>query len=242
MTDGSKDRILITVFCFNEGPKIRTTLSRFPAGFPHDVVVMDDGSTDGALNGSLPLPCRVLRHESNRGIGAAIRTVYEYALDGQYQAVVTVAGNDKDDPTQIPLLLAPILDGTADLVQGSRYLPQGHFGNTPWQRVLATRHVHPWLFFLSSGRRMTDTTNGFRAVRTALLQDNRIQWRQEWLARYELEPYLLWQAVALGYRVVEVPVSKVYPPRSLGYSKLPPITGWWSIVRPLVILRLGLKR
>lgn len=242
MSQPPAERVLVAVFCYNEGAKIRRTLSRFPTDFPYEVVLMDDGSTDRALDDPLPFACTVLRHDTNRGIGAAIRTVYDHALKQGYDVVVTVAGNDKDDPTQILRLLGPIMDGRADLAQGSRYLPEGRFGSMPWQRVLATRYVHPWLFLLCSGRRLTDTTNGFRAIRTRVLRDQRIRWRDEWLGRYELEPYLLWHAVRLGYKVVEVPVAKVYPSVHLGYSKLPPITGWWSIVRPLILLRLGLKR
>ncbi len=50
------------------------------------------------------------------------------------------------------------------------------------------------------------------------------------------------RAIQLGYRTTEVPVTKVYPPRSLGQTKMKPLTGWWSILRPLVLLRLGLRK
>ncbi len=89
---------------------------------------------------------------------------------------------------------------------------------------------------------MTDTTNGFRAIRMAVLDDRRLNLDQAWLDQYELEPYLLLRAILLGHCVVEVPVTKIYPPRALGYTKMAPITGWWSIVRPLVLLGLRLKR
>ena len=88
---------------------------------------------------------------------------------------------------------------------------------------------------------MTESTNGFRAFRTALLRDPRIDWRQEWLDRYELEPYLLLKAIRLGYRHGEVPVTKIYPDHQLGYTKMRPFVDWWSILRPIVYLGLGLK-
>jgi dolichol-phosphate mannosyltransferase len=75
-----------------------------------------------------------------------------------------------------------------------------------------------------------------------LLRDPRINWRQEWLDRYELEPYLLLMAIRLGYRHVEVPVTKIYPSHKLGYTKMRPFIDWWSIMRPIVYLGLGLRK
>jgi dolichol-phosphate mannosyltransferase len=112
----------------------------------------------------------------------------------------------------------------------------------PLHRQIATRWAHPWLFSLVTNRRFTDTTNGFRALRLSMFDDPRIKLDQRWLDRYELEPYIFYQAVRLGRRVKEVPVSKVYPAKELGYTKMPPITGWWSILRPLIYLALGVKK
>ena len=66
--------------------------------------------------------------------------------------------------------------------------------------------------------------------------------RQEWLDRYELEPYLFYYAVKLKYRVLEVPVSKIYPDKKLGYSKMIPFVSWWSILKPLFLLYFGIKK
>lgn len=235
-------KILAATFAYNEGEKIRRVIARHPPERAYDLLVMDDGSTDGSLNS---LPCEGisrLRNETNQGIGAAMKYVFEYALECGYDILVTQAGNDKDNPREIPRLLDPILADKADFVQGSRFLPGGSHGNTPVYRIVATRYLHPTLFSFAAGKRLTDTTNGFRAFRTALLRDPRVRWRQAWLNQYELEPYLLYQAIRLGYRHCEAPVSKVYPPHQLGYTKMRPIIGWWSILRPVVLLGLGLKR
>jgi dolichol-phosphate mannosyltransferase len=89
---------------------------------------------------------------------------------------------------------------------------------------------------------MTDTTNGYRALRLSLLDDPRLDLDQPWLDAYDLEPYLLLRAIRLGYVVREVPVSKVYPPRGQPYTKMRPVTDWWSILRPIALLGLGLKK
>src|SRR5712692_10092020 len=234
-------RVLAATFAYNEGEKIRRTLARHPRGRSYDLLVHDDGSTDGALNGIDP-SIVVLRHETNQGIGASMKRVFQYALDNTYDVLVIHAGNDKDNPLEIPALLEPITRDVADFVQGSRYLAGGVFGNMPAYRVLGTRVVHPLIFSLAARKRVTESTNGFRAFRTALLRDPRIHWRQAWLDRYELEPYLLYQAIKLGYRHCEVPVTKIYPPHAQGYTKMRPIIGWWSILRPIILLGLGLRK
>ena len=233
--------ILAAAFAYNEGDKIRRTLDRHPAQRPYDLLVMDDGSTDGSLDVLDPRVLK-LRHDTNRGIGASMKAVFEYALDREYEILVIQAGNDKDEPLEIPALLAPILAGEADFVQGSRFLRGGHFGNMPGYRVVATRAIHPLVTSLAARKRLTETTNGFRAFRTSLLRDRRIDWRQAWLDRYELEPYLLVKAIRLGYRHVEVPVTKLYPDHQLGYTKMRPVVDWWSILRPIVYLGLGLRK
>jgi hypothetical protein len=110
----------------------------------------------------------------------------------------------------------------------------------PRYRRVATR-LHPLLFSLVSGHWVTESTNGFRAIRTSVLADPRIDLSQSWLDHYELEPYLYLRAIQLGYRTTEVPVTKVYPPKKLGQTKMKPISGWWSILRPLVYLGLRLR-
>lgn len=175
-------------------------------------------------------------------MGAALQLGYDYAVRRQYDVAVTVAGNNKDAPEEIPLLLNPIADGRADFVQGSRFLKRGaSFGPMPAYRQVATR-LHPLLFSLLARRWVTESTNGFRAVRTCVLVDPRLDLSQTWLRQYELEPYLYLRSIQLGYRTVEVPVTKIYPPKELGQTKMKPIAGWWSILRPLVYVGLGLRK
>lgn len=237
------DRIWVAVFAYNEGAKVRRVLARLAESRIHNVLVMDDGSTDGSLEGAEErFGVQVLRNSRNRGIGAAMKRVFTHALAHEVEILVIMAGNDKDDPTEVPKLVAPILSEGYDFVQGSRFLPGGGYGQMPFYRVLGTRFVHPWLFSLAVGKRITESTNGFRAFRTAILRDPRVRWQQDWLDRYELEPYLLFQTIRLGYRHKEVPVHKVYPSRREGYTKMRPFQDWWSILRPIILLGLGLRR
>lgn len=234
-------RVLVVVFAFNEGEKLSRTLARFPAQRKYDLLVMDDGSTDGATDRARQAGHAVLRNETNQGIGSAMRRAIRYARHAGYDIIVMYAGNDKDRPEDIPKLLEPIRTRQCKLVQGSRYLDGGQHRGMPLYRRLATRYVHPWLFTLAARSRMTDTTNGFRAIDLSLFDDDRICLDQPWLGKYELEPYVLYKAIRLGHGVCEVPVQKIYPPRGLGYTKMKPVTGWWSIMRPIFALGLGLR-
>jgi dolichol-phosphate mannosyltransferase len=234
-------RILVATFAYNEGEKIRRTIDRHPADRTYDLLVADDGSTDGALDRVDPR-ITVLRNATRRGIGASMKGVFEFALERNYDILVIQAGNNKDDPLEIPALLEPLLRGTADFVQGSRFLRGGRHGNMPRYRILGTGMIHPLILSIAAGKRVTESTNGFRAFRTALLRDSRIDWRQDWLNGYELEPYLLLKTIKLGYRHCEVPATKIYPSAKLGYTKMRPLVDWWGILRPVVYVGLGFKR
>ena len=96
------------------------------------------------------------------------------------------------------------------------------------------------LFSIVTLRRITDATNGFKLFRTEICREWALE--QPWLDRYELEPYLLYQAIRRGCNVAEVPVTKYYPPdRSVGYTKMKAYRDWWRIVRPMLLLTVRIK-
>lgn len=235
-------KTLAASIAFNEEKKIGSVLDRFTPGLVDEIVVVNDASTDRTAEVIREKGATLLSHDRRRGAGAAIRTAIRYAQQRGYDVIVILAGNDKDRPSEIPRLLAAIRDEGCDFVQGSRYLKGGEFGKMPVYRRLATGYVHPLLFSLAAHRRITDSTNGFRAMRLSLFNDPRINLDQEWLDAYELEPYVFYKAIRLGYKVREVAVTKIYPPKSLGYTKMKPVTGWWSILRPVFLLGFGVKK
>jgi dolichol-phosphate mannosyltransferase len=235
-------RVIAIAPVLDEEIKIGHVVRRTPRDVVDEVLVVDDGCRDRSPEVAREQGATVLPLGRTLGVGAALRAGYTYAVEHGYDVAVVMAGNNKDSPEEIPLLLDPIADGRADFVQGSRWLKRGaNFGQMPRYRRLATR-LHPLLFSLAARRRVTESTNGFRAVRREVLTDPRIDLAQSWLDEYELEPYLYLRAIQLGWRTAEVPVTKVYPPKHVGQTKMKPITGWWSILRPILYVGLGLKR
>ena len=224
---------------FNEGSAVQQLVERMPCAIAETIVV-DDGSTDEGPQLAREAGAHVIVHPERRGVGAAIRTGIEAARCAGHWAVVVMAANGKDDPTEATRLICELEDGY-DYVQGSRYLEEGGSSvNLPVGRSILIRG-YTLVFRILSGFRVTDVTNGFRAYRLSLLDDPRIRIDQSWLDRYELEYYLHWKAITLGYRVVEVGVSKTYPKGGGNYSKIRKVRDWWSIVRPTLYLWLHLR-
>lgn len=235
-------RVIAMAPVLNEEAKIGEVVRRTPRPLVDEMLVIDDGSTDRSAQVARELGASVLSMGRVVGVGAALRAGYAEAVKGRFDVAVVMAGNNKDAPEEIPTLLDPIVDAAADFVQGSRYLKgDGNFGAMPFYRRIATR-LHPLLFSLVARRWVTESTNGFRAVHRRILEDPAIDLDQPWLDEYELEPYLYLRAIRCGYKIAEVPVTKVYPPKALGQTKMKPITGWWSILRPLVLIGLGIRK
>jgi dolichol-phosphate mannosyltransferase len=223
---------------YNEGPAAADLVRRMPADVAMTFVV-DDGSTDDGPDLAERAGARVIRLGRNCGIGSAIRAGLDAAKQSGCEVAVVMAANGKDRPEEIPHLLAKLAEGY-DYVQGSRFMAGGVSVNLPPIRG-ALIHGFTLMFRILTGFPGTDVTNGFRAYRLKILDDGRVRVHQQWLDRYELEYYIHWKAITLGYRVAEVPVSKTYPDRTRGYSKIRPIVDWWHMVRPAVLLALHLR-
>jgi dolichol-phosphate mannosyltransferase len=232
-------KVVLIAPVLDEEKKIGEVVRRAPREIVDEVLVVDDGSKDSSPDVARSLGATVLPMGRVVGVGAALLAGFKWAKERGFDVIVVIAGNNKDSPEEITRLLDPIADG-ADFVQGSRYLSGGRTGGMPAYRHFATR-LHPVLFSLSVGKWVSESTNGYRAFRTKLLDDPRINLEQEWLRAYELEPYLYWKTIRLGYKTAEVPVTKIYPPKAIGYTKMKPITGWWSMLRPIVLLGLRLR-
>lgn len=206
----------VVIPVINEGARIHNLLRRMTdlkISSIADILIVDGGSTDGSLEQSF------LRGENVGGLliktghgklGAQLRCAYAFALDQGYQGIVTIDGNDKDDPYAIPGFVAA-LKREVDFVQASRYIAGGVAENTPKSREFAIRWIHAPMLRFFSGFRWTDTTQGFRAYSRRMLLDPKIAPFRDVFAGYELLAYLSYRAPRLGYRCLELPTARRYP-------------------------------
>ena len=235
---------LIIVVNYNQEDEISRFIASLGQHNPGlDVVLVDDGSTDRSAELAGQQGLEVLRHGQNRGVGAAIRTGIQHALEGEgYEYVVIMSSNGKMHPEELPRVIAPIEQGRADYVQGSRFLTRGRsIGLSNFRRSAIP------LFSLGASallrHRLTDITCGFRAYRLSLFDHPGVDLGQGWLDRYEMEYYIHFHACRSGAAIEEVPVTIDYSHLSAGRkSKIVPLLGWWSIIRPFVYLATGVKR
>ena len=247
MNDADSLKKIAIIPVYNDKDNIVKVLAKFEDKTVDEICIVVDCATQGVLDeigkaaANIGTPVHVIENAERKGVGYAIREGIEYALDDGYDVVVVMAGNNKDDPREIPRLLKPILNEEYDYVQGSRFLPGGKRVKNPFLRGVFSR-LFPFFWTLLTNVRCTDVTNGFRAYRLKIFSDKRINVWQDWLHSYELEYYIHFKVLTLGYKTKEVPVSKIYPYRHKGgYSNISPFRDWWKIVGPLVYLKLGVK-
>jgi dolichol-phosphate mannosyltransferase len=233
--------IAVAIPALNEAGKIGRVLDKMPRDGRFEAVVVDDGSTDGTGDEAREHGAAlVIRHDRPGGVGAAIRDAWLAAIDRDREYVALISGDDQHDPADLVAAFEALLASGADYVQGSRWIDGGKVEGPAGRRALGTR-VYSVLFSILAFHRSTDATNGFRIFRTSMLLDSRIDIRQTWLERYDLEPYLLFKALTLGYRTIEHPVTVRYHSEE-GYSKMRGIRDWWRLARPALLLRLKIRR
>lgn len=231
-----QSRYCVCVFVLNEGPRILAQLERMRAPAAGvDIVIADGGSTDGALAPATlsSLGVRALLVKTGPGkLSAQMRMALAWALDQGYDGVITIDGNNKDDPSAIPSFVRALDDGF-DHVQGSRFIPGGRHAHTPLHRLVAVRTLHAPLITLAARHRHTDTTNGFRAYSRRLLVDPRVAPFRDVFSSYELHYYLAIRASRLGFRLLELPVTREYPREGPVPTKISPLRGNFRVLRQL---------
>jgi len=187
--------------------------------YSQDVLVIDDGSTDRTPELLSRMPdVRTITHEVNQGYGAALRTAFEYALENEYDVLITIDCDGQHEPKLIPTLADAVFpaDGPAwDLVSGSRYLQQFAGDSAPPEdRRRLNQEITAWLN-CQFGWPLTDAFCGFKAYHVPALAKLQIT-----ELGYAM-PLQAWvQMAAQDWRITEFPVPLVYldEERSFGGS------------------------
>ncbi len=206
-----KPRYLTALPVFNEVQYVGTVLNEVRRHSP-DVLVVDDGSTDGTgevLARRNDIFC--ITHKENRGYGSALHSAFEYAIQGQYDIIVTIDCDGQHEPQRIPQFVDRC--DSVDIVSGSRYLRV--FGGD--SEPPADRRRINWEITEELNRRLglklTDGFCGFKAYRVEALKRLNLQ-----EAGYAM-PIELWvQAAAAKLRIVELPVPLIYLDESRSFG------------------------
>lgn len=198
----SQQQIIAAIPCHNEEKHIGNVVSR-ARQFVDLVIVVDDGSSDSTTNVAETAGALVIRHDVNKGKGMAMNTVFQWARNNGTRAVVLLDGDGQHNPAEIPLVLAPVLKGEADVVVGSRFLDRS--SRIPIYRVLGQK-VLTLSTNLGSGLRLTDCQSGFRAFSMKAI--NALHFTRTKVGDIECESQFLFKENRL--RVTEVPIVVSY--------------------------------
>jgi glycosyltransferase involved in cell wall biosynthesis len=231
--DRTLKTVLVGMPALNESATIGAVIKNIPLHIEGvgqvDVVVVDDGSTDETSAVSRSLGAYVIRHDSNRGLGAAFQTLVQRALTTKADVLVTIDADGQFEPWDIPVLLRPILERRASVVTASRFLDPTLTPEMPWVKKWGNRRVARLVSRLT-GNRYHDVSCGFRAYsRDALL---RLTVYHSFT--YTHETFL--DLASKGLSIVEVPLA-VRGTRESGTSRVARNLLKYAVETSLILLR-----
>lgn len=221
------DKIAVLLPAYNEEIAIASMIV-LSSKYADEVIVIDDGSTDNTVEISEKVGATVLHHNVNKGKGVALKTGFDYAKD--FDIVVTIDADGQHNPDEIPNLIQPIIDGDADIVNGSRYL-DGFDNDTPkYRRVGQT--VLDTATNIASKVKLTDTQSGFRAFSSSSLKY--FEFNPE---GFGIESDMIIEAANNNLRIVETQISVRYDVNTS--TENPVVQGFSVLMRILEIMRFN---
>ena len=159
-------KIVIGLPAYNEGKNIAGIISKLQ-DLSYDVIVCNDGSTDDTGKISKKMGAMTINHQTNRGYGSAIRSLFEKAREKEYDILVTFDGDGQHRTSDIEKIILPIINGESDIVIGSRFTGDGK-ADMPKYRKLGIKVITN-LVNSQTGKKITDSQSGFRAYNTKVL-------------------------------------------------------------------------
>lgn len=166
-----------------------------------DVVVVDDGSSDDTARIAREAGATVIRHEVNRGKGAALKTGFDHIISGGWDALIVVDGDAQHDWDEIPRIIEKTLDENSAITIGNR---MSDVRDMPRSRRF-TNWLTSWFTSRLAGQFVPDSQCGFRLVRTALLKEIQLATNN-----FEMESEMIIIAGRKGYKVSSVPIKTIY--------------------------------
>lgn len=192
-------RILTIIPCYNAEKYIRKVVNDIKKYNKH-ILVVDDGSIDNSyaiVKGVEGI--KVIRHEKNRGKGAALKTGFRYALKNNFDAVMTVDADGQHKPSDIHNFLMNF--DCADILIGNRMYNRR---NMPLRRVLSNT-ISSYLVSKICKQKINDSQSGYRLIKSKILKNIDLE-----LDDYQLETEILLKASKKGFKIKEIPIETIY--------------------------------
>jgi len=237
-----KNKYALLIPTINEGQRIQTELKRInDSRFSDklDIFILDSQSKDGSLEDDFLLSknVRAILTVFEGRQGSAFRAGINEALNQGYEGIITIDGNNKDNVEALDNFIQKLEDGY-DFIQGSRFMPEGKHENTPIIRFLAMKLILiPWINLLS-GYKYSEVSSAFRGYSSRLLSDESINIFRDCFVSYEFLWYLSVQAPKKGYKIKEIPTTRIYPKQGKLVTKISTL-GYLDIILQLIKLTTG---
>ncbi|MBA7616777.1 Polyprenol monophosphomannose synthase [subsurface metagenome] len=210
-TPSTRLKVVAAIPSFSTEPFIRDVVSKAQK-YVDKVIVIDDGSYDGTAEAARLAGALVISHDTKRGYGEAIKSCFEAAKANAADVLVILDGDGQHNAAEIPQLLAPIIQGEADLTIGSRFLTTEH--NMPRYRRFGI-NVITFLWNFGSKVKISDAQSGFRAYSKKMLEISPLSEKRMSISIETLE-----KARRKGAIIKEVPISCIYAPSTLNFGAI----------------------
>lgn len=203
----ARPRVVVVMPAYNAARTLLLTYQAIPLHKVDRVILVDDGSTDETLAIARDLDLALFVHTRNLGYGANQKTCYTEALRDGAEIVVMLHPDYQYDPALLPKLVAPIENGTADIVLGSRFLHGSALKQgMPWWKYVSNRFL-TWIENRVLGLKLSEYHTGYRAYSRRVLEEVPFLLNSD---KFVFDQEFLVQAAHLGFRIEETPVPAKY--------------------------------
>lgn len=209
-SQGKKNKICVVLPAYNAERTLEKIFQEIPRRQVHEILLVDDGSKDQTAKLSKKLGIKTLVHKKNLGYGANQKTLYKTVLLGDADYIIMLHPDGQYNPKDLPLFINALKNKKGDVILGSRFLSK-EGDETPLYKAFSIR-VITYAFNIVLRTNLSEANTGYRGYTRRVLE--KIPYHKNGNG-YIFDPQFLIQAVHLGFKIYDVPVSKKYNPEGI---------------------------